>query len=148
MSGDGYEWSAQGNLNAAGHWFVSPFTLQPDALRPPAWAMALTIWAWLGLHGWFSQQILGCIIGSVTVLLVGLCGRQLAGERAGACWQPVSQPAMPDCGLYERAILSETLLLPEIALFILLVYRFREHPTLRGAAVLGGMSGLMAHHTV
>jgi 4-amino-4-deoxy-L-arabinose transferase-like glycosyltransferase len=40
--------------------------------------------------------------------------------------------------------LSETLLLPEIALFILLVYRFRENPTLRAAAVLGGMSGLMA----
>ena len=46
--------------------------------------------------------------------------------------------------VYERAILSETLLLPEIALFILLVYRFRENPTMRRAAVLGGMSGLMA----
>src|ERR1700693_4839544 len=28
VTGDGYEWSAQGNLNAASHWFVSPFTLR------------------------------------------------------------------------------------------------------------------------
>ncbi len=143
VSGDGYEWSAQGNLNAAGHWFVSPFTLQPDALRPPAWAIALTIWAWLGQHSWFSQQILACIIGSVTVLLVGLCGRQLAGERVSLLAAGIAA-GYAGLWVYERAILSETLLLPEIALFILLVYRFREHPTLRGAAVLGGISGLMA----
>ena len=46
--------------------------------------------------------------------------------------------------VYERAILSETLLLPEIALFVLLVYRFRGSPSIRGAAVLGGMCGVMA----
>ena len=83
VNGDGYEWSAQGNLNAAGHWFVSPFTLRPDALRPPAWAVVLTFWGWLGQHSWFHQQILACLIGSVTVLLIGLCGRQLAGDRVG-----------------------------------------------------------------
>ena len=143
VTGDGYEWAAQGNLNAAGHWFVSPFTLKPDALRPPAWAMVLTIWAWFGQHSSLSQQVLGCLIGSVTVLLVGLCGRQLVGTES-ASLRLVSRLATQVCGLYERAILSETLLLPEIALFILLVYRFRENPTLRVAAVLGGMSGLMA----
>ena len=53
-------------------------------------------------------------------------------------------PGMPALWLYERALLSEVLLLPEIAVFILLVYRFRGHPSLRGAAVLGGMCGVMA----
>ena len=143
VSGDGSEWSAQGNLNAAGHWFVSPFTLRPDALRPPAWAIVLTIWAWLGQHSWHSQQVLGCIIGAVTVLLVGLCGRQLAGDRVGLLAAGIAA-GYAGLWVYERAILSETLLLPEIALFVLLVYRFRENPTMRRAAVLGGMSGLMA----
>ena len=46
--------------------------------------------------------------------------------------------------VYERAILSETLLLPEIALFILFVYRFRDRPSIEGAALLGGMNGVMA----
>ncbi len=46
--------------------------------------------------------------------------------------------------VYERAILSETLLLPEIAVFLLLVYRFRSAPSLGRCAVLGGMCGVMA----
>ena len=51
---------------------------------------------------------------------------------------------MPACGSSERALLSETLLLPEIALFILFVYRFRRNPSIGRAAFLGGMAGLMA----
>jgi 4-amino-4-deoxy-L-arabinose transferase-like glycosyltransferase len=143
VTGDGYEWSAQANLNAAGHLFVSPFTGHPDALRPPGWAIVLTVWAWLGQHSWFSQQILACVIGTATVLLVGLCGRQLTGDRAGlvAAGIAAGYAAM---WLYERALLSEVLLLPEIAVFILLVYRFRSRPSLPGAAVLGGMCGVMA----
>jgi 4-amino-4-deoxy-L-arabinose transferase-like glycosyltransferase len=143
VTGDGYEWSAQGNLNAAGHWFVSPFTLRPDALRPPGWAIVLTAWAWLGQHSWFSQQILACVIGSATVLLIGMCARQLTGDRAGLVAAGIAA-VYAALWLYERALLSEVLLLPEIAVFILLVYRFRGHPSLWGAAVLGGLCGVMA----
>ena len=116
VTGDGYEWSAQGNLNAAGHWFVSPITLRPDALRPPGWAIVLTVWAWLGQHSWFSQQILACVIGSATVLLVGVCARQLTGDRAGLVAAGIAA-GYAALWLYERALLSEVLLLPEIAVF-------------------------------
>jgi 4-amino-4-deoxy-L-arabinose transferase-like glycosyltransferase len=143
LTGDGYEWSAQANLNAAGHLFVSPFTGQPDALRPPGWAIVLTVWAWLGQHSWFSQQVLACVIGTATVLLVGVCGRQLTGDRAGLVASGIAA-GYAAMWLYERALLSEVLLLPEIAVFILLVYWFRGHPSLRKAAVLGGMCGVMA----
>ena len=143
VGGDGYEWSAQGNLNAAGHWFVSPVTLRPDALRPPGWAMVLTLWAWFGQHSWLSQQILACVIGSATVLLIGLCARQVAGDRAGLVAAGIAA-GYAGLWVYERALLSEVLLLPEIAVFILLVYRFRGNPSIRGAAVLGGMCGVMA----
>jgi 4-amino-4-deoxy-L-arabinose transferase-like glycosyltransferase len=143
VDGDGSEWSAQANLNASGHWFVSAFTLRPDALRPPGWALVLTVWAWLGQHSWFRQQILACVIGSVTVLLVGVCARRLAGERAGLIAAGIAA-GYAALWVYERALLSETLLLPEIALFIILVYWFRDRPSIRGAALLGGMCGLLA----
>ena len=143
VNGDGAEWSAQGNLNAAGHWFVSPFSLRPDALRPPGWAIVLTVWAWLGQHSHLSQQILACIIGSATVLLVGLCARQVAGDRIGLLAAGIGA-GYAGLWVYERAILSETLLLPEIAVFLLLVYRFRDAPSIRRCAVLGGMCGVMA----
>jgi 4-amino-4-deoxy-L-arabinose transferase-like glycosyltransferase len=155
VRGDGYEWSAQGNLNAAGHWFVSvlpqrvlssgsiAYNLRPSASRPPGWAIILTVWAWLGQHSWFSQQILACIIGSATVLLIGLCARQLTGDRAGLVAAGVAA-GYAGLWVYERALLSEILLLAEIAVFILLVYRFRGNPSILGAAVLGGMCGVMA----
>jgi 4-amino-4-deoxy-L-arabinose transferase-like glycosyltransferase len=101
------------------------------------------VWAWFGQHSWISQQILACVIGSATVLLIGVCARQLSGDRAGLMAAAIAA-GYAGLWLYERALLSEVLLLPEVAVFILLVYRFRSHPSLRGAAVLGGMGGVLA----
>ncbi len=143
VNGDGYEWSKQGNLNAAGHWFVSAFNYRPDALRPPAWALVLTVWAWLGQHDWLRQQLLSCAIGTATVVMIGLCARRLAGDRAGLVAAGIAA-GYAGLWVYERALLSEVLLLLGVALMILLAYRFRDNPSLRGAALLGGMCGLLA----
>jgi 4-amino-4-deoxy-L-arabinose transferase-like glycosyltransferase len=143
VNGDGYEWSKQGNLNAAGHWFVSAFTLRPDALRPPAWAVVLTIWAWLGQHDWFHQQLLSCAIGTATVAMIGLAARRLGGDRAGLVAASIAA-LYAGFWIFERALLSETALLLGIAVMILLAYRFRSSPSARRAAVLGGMCGLLA----
>ena len=143
VTGDGYEWGRQGNLNAAGHWFVSAFTLKPDALRPPGWAMVLTVWAWLGQHSWFQQQILACVIGAATVAVIGIVGRRLAGERAGLVAAGLAA-FYPGLWVFERALLSEVLLLLGVAVMILLAYRFRDRPSIGGAAVLGVMCGLLA----
>jgi 4-amino-4-deoxy-L-arabinose transferase-like glycosyltransferase len=148
VGGDGYGFAAQGNLNAAGQWFVTPFASYPlvrahDAQHPPGWTIVLTVWAWLGQHSWHSQQILACIIGSATVLLIGVSARQLRGDRAGLVAAAIAA-GYAGLWLYERALLSEVLLLPEVAIFILLVYRFRSHPSLWGAAGLGGLCGVMA----
>lgn len=143
VSGDGYEWSKQGNLNAAGHWFVSAFTLRPDALRPPAWALVLTVWAWLGQHSWFQQQVLACAIGTATVAIIGLVGRRLAGDRAGLVAAGIAA-AYAGLWVYERALLSETLLLLGVAVMVLFAYRFRDRPSVGRAVVLGAMCGLLA----
>jgi 4-amino-4-deoxy-L-arabinose transferase-like glycosyltransferase len=143
VNGDGFEWSKQGNLNAAGHWFVSAFSLRPDALRPPAWAVVLTIWAFLGQHDWFRQQLLSCAIGTGTVAVIGLAARRLAGDRAGLVAASIAA-VYAGFWIYERSLLSETLLLLGIAVMILLAYRFRDSPSSRRAAVLGGMCGLLA----
>jgi 4-amino-4-deoxy-L-arabinose transferase-like glycosyltransferase len=143
VGGDGYEWSKQGNLNAAGHWFVSPFNLRPDALRPPGWALVLTVWAWLGQHDWFRQQLLSCAIGTATVVVIGLVARRLAGDRAGLVAAGLAA-VYAGLWVYERPLLSEVLLLLGVAVMLLLAYRFRDRPSLGGAAVLGGMCGVLA----
>ena len=143
VNGDGYEWSKQGNLNAAGHWFVSAFTLQPDALRPPGWAAILTVWAWMGQHDWFHQQILSCAIGTATVVMVGVVARRLAGDRAGLLAAGIAA-VYAGLWVYERALLSEVVLLFGVSVMILLAYRFRDRPSLGGSAALGGMCGVLA----
>ncbi len=143
VSGDGYEWSRQGNLNAAGHWFVSPFTLRPDALRPPGWALVLTVWAWLGQHTWFRQQLLACAIGTATVVVTALAARRIAGDREALLAAAIAA-LYPGLWVYERPLLSETLLIFEVAVTILMAYRFRERPSLVAACVLGGMCGVLA----
>ncbi len=143
VNGDGFEWSKQGNLNAAGHWFVSAFNLRPDALRPPAWAVVLTVWAWLGQHDWFRQQLLACAIGATTVGVVGLAARRMAGDRVGLIAAGLAA-LYAGFWIFERALLSETLLLLGIAATILFAYRFRRRPSLSGAVVLGGMCGVLA----
>ncbi len=142
-NGDGYEWSKQGNLNAAGHWFVSAFNLRPTALRPPGWAVVLTVWAWFGQHDWFRQQLLACAIGAATVAVVGLAARRMAGDRVGLIAAAIAA-VYAGFWIFERALLSETLLLVAISIVILLAYRFRDRPSLQGAAVLGGMCGVLA----
>ena len=143
VNGDGFEWSKQGNLNAAGHWFVSAFNLRSDALRPPGWAVVLTFWAWLGQHTWFRQQLLSCAIGTATVVVIGLVARRLAGDRAGLVAAGLAA-VYAGLWVYERPLLSEVLLLLGVAVMLLLAYRFRDRPSPGGAAVLGCMCGLLA----
>ncbi len=144
LTGDGWEWSRQGNFNAAGHWFVSGFNgRSPDALRPPLWALVLTVWAWLGQHTWLRQQVLACAIGTATVVVIGLVARRLAGNRAGLVAAGIAA-VYPGLWVYERALLSEVILLLEIAVMLLLVYHFHSKPSAGGSAVLGAMCGLLA----
>jgi 4-amino-4-deoxy-L-arabinose transferase-like glycosyltransferase len=143
VGGDGYAYSVQANMNANGRWFVDSYRGTPDALHPPAWAVVLTAWAWLGGHSWLQQQVLSCGIGSTTVAMIGLAGRRIAGERAGLVAAGI---AAVYAGLwaYERELMSETLLLLGIAVMILMAYRFRDRASAGRAAGLGVLSGLLA----
>ena len=145
LSGDGFQYSAQAYLNAHGKWFVGIFgsNPMPDALHPPLWTLLLTVWAWLGQHSWFSEQILAACVGTLTVGAVGLAGRRIAGIRVGLIAAGIAA-LYPGLWVYERALLSETLLLLGIAIMILLAYRFRGRPSAGFAVVLGVLCGLLA----
>ena len=94
-----------------------PVNGHPDALRPPGWALVLTVWAWLGQHDWFRQQLLSCAIGTATVVMIGLCARRLAGDRAGLVAAGIAA-GYAGLWVYERALLSEVLLLLGVAVMI------------------------------
>jgi 4-amino-4-deoxy-L-arabinose transferase-like glycosyltransferase len=105
--------------------------------------VVLTLWAWLGQHNHFQQQILSCAIGTATVIVIGLVGRRLAGDRAGLLAAGIAA-VYAELWVYERALLSEVLLLLGVSVTILLAYRFRDHPGPAGVAGLGAMCGVLA----
>jgi 4-amino-4-deoxy-L-arabinose transferase-like glycosyltransferase len=144
VSSDGFTYSAEANFNAAGKWFVVPLaSSKPDATHPPAWTAVLTARAWLGGHSYLSQQVLACVIGAATVVMIGLAGRRIAGTRTGLAAAGI---AAVYAGLwsYERELLSETLLLLGVSVMILMAYRFRARASTGRAAGLGVMCGLLA----
>jgi len=143
LGGDGLSYFQQARAVAAGKGFLNPFNGRNDAIHPPAWTLILTGLALLGGRALLDMQLLAAVIGAAAVPLVGLVGRKVAGARTGLLAAAIAA-LYPGLWRYERALLSESLLLPLIALTLLLAYRFRERPGLARAAGLGVMCGLLA----
>ena len=145
VAGDGFWYFGEANLMLRGRPFMDVFTgTIPVALHPPAWILVLTLIAVLGgSHAWFPMQLAASVIGAGTVVMIGLAGRRIAGERAGLVAAGIAA-VYAGFWMYERALLSETLLLFEIAVMIILAYRFWERPSGWRAAGLGAMTGVLA----
>ena len=149
LGGDGRYYHAVASLVADGKGFISPGPYALDgriiaaAPHPPAWPLTLTGAALVGLRSVFEQQMVACVIGAATIVVIGLAGRRIAGETAGLIAAAIAA-IYPNFWLYERELMSETLTLFGAALTVLLAYRFRDRPSLGRAVALGFSCGLLA----
>jgi hypothetical protein len=83
----------------------------------------------LGITGYTGQKLVMCAVGSITVFLIGLAGREAAGERAG--WFAALLAAVyPLLWVADGSLLSESLYGPFLAATILLAIRFARRPSL------------------
>jgi 4-amino-4-deoxy-L-arabinose transferase-like glycosyltransferase len=108
----------------------------PDALHPPAWLTLLALPSSLGFRSYLSHQLFACAVGTATVAMTGIAGREAFGRRAGLVAAGVVA-IYPNVWLYERELAAETLALFAVAVTIWLAYRFRSKPSTGRAAVLG-----------
>jgi 4-amino-4-deoxy-L-arabinose transferase-like glycosyltransferase len=144
VGGDGFAYTAASNQFANGHVFVNPYhPALPTAIHPPVWPVVLGIIAFFGAHTWYQQQLVACVLGTGTVVAIGFAGRRIAGARVGLIGAAIAA-VYAGLWIYERDLLSETLLLLGIAVTLLLAYRFRDAPSAWLAAGLGVMTGLLA----
>jgi 4-amino-4-deoxy-L-arabinose transferase-like glycosyltransferase len=143
VGGDGFYYWSVANQNAAGHWFLSPYTSKATALHPPVWTLILSIWALLGNHGLLRMQLLAATLGAVAVTAVGFAGRRVGGDRVGLLAAGIAA-VYAGFWVYERALLSETFLFVVIAGTLIVAYWFHDRPSPWGAVLLGGMAGLLA----
>lgn len=156
FGGDPRYYHEAANLLASGHGFLHPFARElgvdlPGADHPPGYVVLLAIPSALGLGTVTAHQVTSCIVGAVTVWLVGLLGRRLAGPRAGLIAAGLAA-AYPNLWIYDAAVMSETLAMCLAVAVSLLALRAWDHPgrgqfvalgAAIGAATLARAEGLM-----
>jgi Dolichyl-phosphate-mannose-protein mannosyltransferase len=153
-----YHWSA--NLIAEGRGYTDPFLLtsfdveMPTAEHPPLWSHLLAAVSVLGGGGsplgvtgtegdFLAHRLAGCLVGTAVVVLVGLVGRRLGGERVGLVAAGIAA-VYPVLITADASLMSETLYGLFVVLAVLLAYRLIDRPTAWRAAALGGAIGLAA----
>jgi peptidoglycan/LPS O-acetylase OafA/YrhL len=146
-NGDPFYYHAQANMIADGVGFGEPIQwltegrFVPTAIHPPLFTLWLTPASLLGARGYLSHKALAAVAGVLVVVVAGLLARRLAGPRAGLL-------AAAGVALYPNLFIIDGTLWPEglytalVGAALLLAYRWRDQPTVRDAALLGGAVGL------
>jgi 4-amino-4-deoxy-L-arabinose transferase-like glycosyltransferase len=147
--GDWYFFHWGANLLAQGHGFINPLTYVfhgqsvASAGHPPAWQVLLSGVSWVGGTGQLAHRATGCVVGAVTIVLVGLLARRVAGERVGvvAAGMAAVYPVLIGADI---SLMSETLYGFFVAAALLVAYRLRDRRDLGSAAGLGALIALAA----
>ncbi|MFZ1993580.1 MAG: glycosyltransferase family 39 protein, partial [Solirubrobacteraceae bacterium] len=142
-----YHW--QPGLIVNGHGFTDPWQLlathryRPSAAHPPLYSILLSGLYLLGGHGTLIQRSLGLALGTITLVLVGLLGRRVGGERLGVL-AALLYAVYPVMIAVDGDLMSEVLYGPLIAGMLLGAFALHDRPTVRRAIVLGAVIGLAA----
>jgi 4-amino-4-deoxy-L-arabinose transferase-like glycosyltransferase len=147
--GDAYWYSEGARIFARGDGILDPYALMGFRLRPSA-AHPVLYLVWLSIadvvlhYGTqFTDLIWTCVLGSLTVMMSGLAGREVAGARVGLVAAALCA-LYPNTWVYDGELLSESIALFTVALIVFLAFRFRNKPSLARAAWLGFACGLGA----
>ena len=146
LLGDSYYFSQGANLLADGHGFVEPLSGVQSANHPPLYLLWLAIVSVVDLQSPTSQQVQmlwSCVLGTGTVVVCGLAGREIAGARCGLVAAAIAA-VYPGLWVWDGMLFSETMAQLTVALVILLAYRFWHRPSAGRAVWLGVACGLGA----
>jgi 4-amino-4-deoxy-L-arabinose transferase-like glycosyltransferase len=149
FGGDSFYYHFGANLLAHGQGFPHPYRLlqdhvnTPGAQHPPLYIVALALGSVVGFGSYLDHQLLSCLMGTATVVLIGLIAARLAGPRAGLLAAAVAA-VYPNLWFNDALVLSETLVQLTSAAVVLGAYVFWQRPNPRSAAVLGLLVGLAA----
>ena len=145
--GDQIYYNAQANTIARGHGFTDFRDGSQQAEHPPLTALALTPTSWVmerldpGGNHLLAQRLTMTVFGAGVVVLIGLVGRAVAGDRAGLLAAGIAA-VYPNLWMNDGLVMSETLATLAVALAILLAYRFIREPRGTTAAWVGIACGI------
>ena len=153
--GDQLFYNAAANCLKNGKGLVEPFDLRarergeiracvnPAADHPPLTVLVLAPVSLATGESPNAQRLAMTVLGTVAVLVIGLVGRAVGGDRVGWCSAAIAAIS-PNLWVNDALIMSETLAVLATVLALLCAYRMLRAPTLRVAVALGACSGLAA----
>jgi 4-amino-4-deoxy-L-arabinose transferase-like glycosyltransferase len=128
---------------AAGEGFRRPYEDAPTAEHPPLHVVLLAAIQLAGLDSHTGQRVVLALLGTATVVVLGLVGRRVAGPRAGLLAAGIAA-LYPNLWVIDAALMSETPYLLLVALVLLAALAARDTPAPATFAVLGAAIGLAA----
>jgi 4-amino-4-deoxy-L-arabinose transferase-like glycosyltransferase len=140
--GDPFFYHQQANFLAHGHGFANPSYWHrthryiASAFHPPLYPMVLSISSFLGFSGYTAHRVTSCVIGAGVVLVLGLVGRRIGGNRAGLIAAFLAA-AYPNLWMIDGILFPEGLFALTIGLTLLAAYRLRDRPNAVSAVLLG-----------
>lgn len=145
--GDASAYHLLANNLAAGRGYIRPFDLlvlhkvHATAEYPPLFPAVLSVAAWLGAKSVYAQRMCLGVVGTATVVVIGLVGRRVAGAAVGVTAALVAA-VYPMLFQSDATLMSETVFALLVAVTLLLAYRAAEQATVVRFVALGAVIGL------
>ncbi len=108
----------------------------PSAAHPPVYGVFLALCNKIGLTTVTQQRLASCVVGAIGVYLVGRAAQKVAGRRAALIAAAITA-VYPVMWIADGKLLSETFIVPVVALVFIAAYRFWERPRPATAVVMG-----------
>lgn len=141
--GDPVEYDAIGRSLADRGQYIPSLLAEPgspSAYRPPGYPYWLAgIYAVSG-NDMTVARVVGVILGVLTVLLIWLIARRVAGDRIARFTAAIAALA-PSLAWVSGGLVAETLYIPLMLGSVLVVLRFRDSPSTRLALIAGFLIG-------
>ena len=120
---------------------LPPGTKEPTAAHPPLWSFVLSLFSRIGFDSVNQHRMVGLLFGTLGVVLIGLAGRELFGERAGVVAAFLAA-VYGFLWMNDWSLMSESLVTAFVPLMTIVAVRWWRNPSWRLAVFLGLLSGL------
>lgn len=120
---------------------VMPGTEMLTAAHPPIWSYLLSVASRLGLDSVNQHRMIGLLIGSFGVVLIGIAGAEIFGRREGVVSAFIAA-VYGFLWMNDGSLMSESLVIAFVPVITILAVRWWRRPRWQGALLLGLLSGL------
>jgi 4-amino-4-deoxy-L-arabinose transferase-like glycosyltransferase len=137
---DSLYYSAQAQQLAHGAWFREVFVNQAGAEHGPLTSTLMALVSF-GTSPFDRQRTVTVVCGIVTVAIIGLVARRVAGDRAGLIAATIAA-VYPNLWISDGLVMSESVSCLLIALALWALLTWAGKPSMRAAVIVGVAVGL------